>query len=81
MKKIIDTKKQKNSRIKFSAKPAISIEYKEELRLMSNKELVAHRRQLIKDRDVNSSEYWNRMWSVNAEMASRFITMTKEESR
>ena len=81
MKKIIETKKQKNHRIKISTKPAISFEYKEELKRMTDKELVMHRRQLIRNRDGLSSEYWNRMWSVNAEMASRFITMTKEESR
>ena len=78
MKKNLVQNTQKKHRIKISAKPAVSHEYKEQLREMSDEELVHHRRELMRGRDGLSSEYWNRMWSVNAEMAMRFSKMIKE---
>lgn len=69
----------KKHRISISAKPAVSHEYKEQLKKMSNKELVNHRKELMRGKDGLASEYWNRMWSVNAEMAMRFSKMVREE--
>ena len=77
MKNLVQNTQQKH-RIKISAKPAVSHEYKKQLREMSDKELVLHKKKLMSGKEVLASEYWNRMWSVNAEMAMRFSKMIKE---
>lgn len=68
----------KKHRISISAKPVVSHAYKEQLRGMSDEELVNHRHELMRGKDGLASEYWNKMWSVNAEMAMRFSKIIRE---
>ena len=56
-----------------------SFEYKEQLKQMTDKQLVQHRIDLMLHTGEKGDEYWSKMWSINTEMAQRFSKAVRHQ--
>lgn len=50
----------------------------DQIKALSDKELVKYRHKILVDRKVTGKDHWDQMWTCNAEMAKRFKKIVEE---
>ena len=73
MKRIVKKHKIKVEGVRKVEKKEVSyLLEKEQIKELSDEELVDYRARVMLDKDVTPVEHWAQMWSCNSEMARRF---------
>ena len=73
MKRMVKKHKIKVEGIRKVEKKEVSyLLEKEQMKELSDEELVDYRARVMLDKDVTPAEHWAQMWSCNSEMARRF---------
>ena len=76
------TKKSATKKVSSSqtmSTPNIVLLNQEQIRALSDKDLIKYRHDVMMDKKVYKNDHWEQMWTCNAEMAKRFKKLVEEQ--